>query len=134
PFPAAGRAAGAGVGGRRGKSGKAPPPGYRMEGRPAVVPRLRAVLSEVAGRVYLATRATPAERAAYDALRACEDLRLPPAAAAPAAPPAFPYEPFPPWEDDVQLAREVLPAWMGINFRPASQTTRNQYHLGAGQT
>jgi len=107
---------------------------YRMEVRLAVVLRLRGVLSEIAGRVYLASRATPAERAAYDALRACEDLRLPPAAGAPAAPPAVPFEPFPPWEDDVKLARAVLPAWMGINFRPASQKTRDTYHLAAGAT
>src|SRR5205823_2316816 len=107
---------------------------YRMEVRLAVVLRLRGVLSEIAGRVYLATRATPAERAAYDALRACEDLRLPPAAGAPAAPPAVPFEPFPPWEDDVKLARAVLPAWMGINFRPASQKTRDTHHLAAGAT
>jgi len=134
PFTRADRATDTRVRVLRDKSEKASPAAYRMEVRLAVVLRLRAVLSEVAGRVYLATRATPAERAAYDALRACEDLRLPPAAAAPAAPPAFPFEPFPPWEDDVQLAREVLPAWMGINFRPASQKTRNQYHLGEGAT
>src|SRR6266478_3883 len=107
---------------------------YRMEVRLAVVLRLRGVLSEIAGRVYLATRATPAERAAYDALRACEDLRLPPAAGASAAPPAIPFESFPPWEDDVRLARSVLPAWMGINFRPATQKTRDKYHLAVGAT
>src|SRR5207244_7428109 len=66
--------------------------------------------------------------------RACGALRLPPAAGAPAAPPAVPIEPFPPWEDDVQLARAVLPAWMGINFRPASQKTRDAHHLAAGAT
>ena len=108
--------------------------GYRMEVRLAVVLRLRAVLTEVAGRVYLATRATPAERAAYDALRACEDLRLPPAAGAPPATAGPAFEPFPPWEDDVKLAHEVLPAWMGINFRPASEKTRAKYKLADGAT
>ncbi len=107
---------------------------YRMEVRLAVVLRLRGVLSEIAGRVYLATRATPAERAAHDALRACEDLRLPPAAGVSEAAPAVPFEPFPPWEDDVKLAHAVLPAWMGINFRPASQKTRDAHHLAAGAT
>ena len=105
---------------------------YRMEVRLAVVLRLRAVLGEIAGRVYLATRATAAERAAYDALRACEDLRLPPAGGPPAAAPPVPFEPFPPWEEDVKLARAVLPAWMGINFRPATEKTRDRYHLGEG--
>ena len=118
--------------GNKGESASAA--AYRMEVRLAVVLRLRGVLSEIAGRVYLATRASPEERAAYDALRACEDLRLPPAAGAPAAPPAMPFEPFPPWEEDVKLARAVLPAWMGISFRPPSQKTRDRYHLAAGAT
>jgi thiol-disulfide isomerase/thioredoxin len=52
---------------------------YRMEIRLAVVLRLRSLLGHVAGRVYLRTRGSAAERAAYQALRACEDLALPPA-------------------------------------------------------
>ncbi len=108
--------------------------GYRMEVRLAVILRLRTVLTEVAGRVHLATRATPAERTAYESLRACEDLRLPPAAGAPAAAPAPAFEPFPPWEEDVKLAHQVLPAWMGINFRPASEKNRTEYGLAEGAT
>ena len=54
------------------------PAAYRMDVRLAALLRLRTVLTALAGRVYVATRATPAERAAYDALRACEDLRFTP--------------------------------------------------------
>ena len=118
----------------RDKSAKASPPAYRMEVRLAVVLRLRSVLTEIAGRVYLATRATPAERVAYDALRACEDLRLPPATGAAPPPPAAAPEPFPPWEEEAKLAREVLPTWMGINFRPADASTRARYQLAEGAT
>ncbi|HYR97335.1 MAG TPA: hypothetical protein VEM57_11390, partial [Candidatus Binatus sp.] len=78
---------------------------YRMEVRLAAVLRLRALLTSVAGRVWIATHATPAERAAYERLRACEDLSLgPPAVTSAAAPPP---EPFPAYDDDVKLAREV---------------------------
>src|SRR5207244_11740411 len=33
-----------------------------------------------------------------------------------------------------KLAREVLPAWMGINFRPAVASTRARYQLAEGAT
>ena len=103
---------------------------YRMEVRLAAVLRLRAVLTSIAGRVWLATHATPAERAAYERIRACEDLPLGPPAATATAPPA--PEPFPPYDDDVKLARDVLPAWMGINFRQANDKTRASRHLKDG--
>jgi thiol-disulfide isomerase/thioredoxin len=91
--------------------------------------RMRAILTTIAGRVYLATRAAPAERAAYDALLACEDLTLPlPAAATQVAA----VDPFPPFKEDVQRAQEALPAWMGIQFRDASPELRNKLNLSAG--
>src|SRR5207253_1239476 len=96
----------------RDKGEKASAASYRTEVRLAAVLRLRAVLTSVAGRVFVATRATPAERAAYEALRACEDVHF----GTPPAPAALPQvaEAFPPFEEDVVLAKEVLPAWMGI--------------------
>src|SRR5207244_6097076 len=51
---------------------------YRMEVRLAAALRLRAVLTSIAGRVHLATRGTAAERAAYEAIRACENLSFAP--------------------------------------------------------
>ena len=103
--------------------------GYRTEVRLAVVLRLRAMLTSIAGRVWIATRATPAERATYEALRECEDLRLgtTPSDAPPPGPDVFPR-----FEDDVELARAILPAWMGINFKQASDKLRKEHKLEAG--
>jgi thiol-disulfide isomerase/thioredoxin len=104
--------------------------GYRMEVRLAAVLRLRAELTSIAGRVWIAGHATPAERAAYERLRSCEDLPLgPPPATAAAAPDP---DPFPPFEEDVALAHKVLPAWMGINFRQANDKTRSAHGLNDG--
>jgi cytochrome c biogenesis protein CcmG/thiol:disulfide interchange protein DsbE len=104
---------------------------YRMEVRLGAVLRMRAVLTAIAGRVYLATRGTDAERTAYTALRACEDWSPIPEPLAPVEALA-PSVPFPPYEDDVRLAREVLPSWMGINFRQAKKKDRDQKKLAEG--
>src|SRR2546426_5481998 len=107
---------------------------YRMEVRLGVVLRMRAILTAVAGRVYLATRGTPEERAAYEALLRCEALALPAADTPLPASTATVAEPFPPYEDDVRLAAKVLPAWMGIRFKQAEVETREHHHLEAGAT
>jgi thiol-disulfide isomerase/thioredoxin len=104
---------------------------YRMEVRLGAVLRMRAILERVAGRTYLAARGTPAERAAYDALVACEEFSPGPTGGAPAAT-RTDAEPFPPFEDDVALARAVLPAWMGINFRAATAADRERLSLPGG--
>jgi thiol-disulfide isomerase/thioredoxin len=103
---------------------------YRMEVREAVMLRMRALLTTIAGRVYVAREGTPEERASYDALRACEDLRLPgplPTAALPPDP-----EPFPPYDEDVKLTSSLLPAWIGIQFRQATEESRRQHDLPEG--
>jgi thiol-disulfide isomerase/thioredoxin len=105
---------------------------YRMEVRLAAVLRLRAILTSVAGRVYLATRASPAERDAYQALHTCEELRIAPGPLTPAVMPAAADEPFPPFDDDVRLATTALPAWMGISFRQANDKRRSEARLQDG--
>ena len=107
---------------------------YRMEVRLGVVLRMRAILTAVAGRVYLATRGTPGERAAYEALLRCEDLGLGTGEGPLPLTTAAVVEPFPPYEDDVRLAAKVLPAWMGIRFKQAEAETRERHHLEAGAT
>jgi thiol-disulfide isomerase/thioredoxin len=97
---------------------------YRMEVRLAVLLRMRGILTGIAGRTYLATAGTPAERRAYDALRSCEDLRLAPTA--PPGPLLAAGDPFPPFEEDVRRAQEALPAWMGIQFREPTAAQRSQ--------
>src|SRR6185369_5912096 len=105
---------------------------YRMEVRLGVVLRMRALLDEVAGRVYLADEATPQERDTYAALRACEDVNFvaaPPEQSAAAMPPP---ERFPPLEDDRQMVQDVMPAWMGIQFRPIAESPHKNEKLPPG--
>ena len=103
---------------------------YRMEVRLGVVLRMRALLTDVAGDAYLATKATPAERASHQALRACEDLRLPvPPGDAPSVPAA---DPFPRFDDDLESARAVLPGWMGIRFRDPPKKLHDELKLADG--
>jgi thiol-disulfide isomerase/thioredoxin len=104
---------------------------YRMEVRQGVVLRMRALLLSVAGRVYLATRASPDERATYEALRSCETLELPPSPLPPGTE-LIRAEPFPPLADDVELAATVLPAWLGIQFRQAREALRSEHALADG--
>ena len=103
---------------------------YRMQVRLGVVLRMEAVLTSIAGRVYVANHATESERNAYAALVGCEALTLPGAGASP-IPPVVP-DPFPSYDEELELAREVLPGWMGIRFRQASATRRAEFGLEAG--
>jgi thiol-disulfide isomerase/thioredoxin len=91
---------------------------YRMEVRLGVVLRMQALLFQIAGREYLAEHGTAQERSTFASLRACEDVTFLAApefanAAAMAPPP-----PFPPLDEDRQVVQAVMPAWMGIQFRP----------------
>jgi thiol-disulfide isomerase/thioredoxin len=102
---------------------------YRMEVREAALLRMRALLLRIAGEVYLETRATPDQRAAFAALERCEDVALDVSSAA--APPP-PRDDFPSYEEDVRAARAVMPAWMGIQFRPLSEEQQRQQGLQPG--
>jgi thiol-disulfide isomerase/thioredoxin len=105
---------------------------YRMEVRLAVVLRMRTILTDVAGQVYLATRATPAERAAYDALRGCEDLTLNTGAPLPGRTTLAQRQPFPRFEEDLRVAEQILPGWMGIRFTPLARAKRVELGLAEG--
>ncbi|MFM8413086.1 MAG: PDZ domain-containing protein, partial [Alphaproteobacteria bacterium] len=97
---------------------------YRMEVREAALLRMRAGLLRVAGKVHLARHASPATRAAFDRLFACEDVALPLAGtAAPVATPV-PEPGLPPYAEDLAIAARVAPAWMGISFRPPTDAQR----------
>ncbi len=102
---------------------------YRMEVREAALERLRAQLIRLAGLRWLDTRADTSQKAAFLALFECEDLVLPlkETGALPPAP-----ENLASWDDDLDLARSVLPAWMGIQFEPAKIALRNKYNLTEG--
>jgi len=102
---------------------------YRMKVREAGLLRMRALLLRIAGERYLETRATPAERTAFDALERCEDLDLDVHANQPAP---VPTDAFPSYEDDLAQAQTVLPAWMGIQFRPVTPEERDKDKLPSG--
>src|SRR5262249_18880100 len=104
---------------------------YRMDVRAGVLLRMRAILVTIAGRTYLESHGSNEERQAYDALRRCEALALPPVPLPRAARPA-PGEPFPSLEDDLAIAARVTPAWMGIQFRQVAEEKRASGKLAAG--
>ncbi len=114
------------------KSETASAPTYRMDVRLAVVLRMRAILTDVAGRMYLATRGTPAERAAYESLRACEDLTIGSGAPLPGGTTLAERETFPRFEDDLRVAERVMPAWMGIRFKPLAPNQWSELGLREG--
>ncbi len=104
---------------------------YRMDVRDGVRLRLRTLLTTIAGRVYLARRGSAEERAAYEALRRCEAIAIPPVPLPPELQLARP-EPFPAFDDDLAVVTRVTPAWMGIQFRQASEAARSGASLGPG--
>jgi len=88
---------------------------YRMAVRLGVILRMRKILSSIAGRQYLTAHGTPEQRATYEALVHCEELRLPAIHTGTAE--VRETKPFPPFEQDIERAQAALPAWMGIQFR-----------------
>jgi thiol-disulfide isomerase/thioredoxin len=103
---------------------------YRMEVRLGAVLRMRTVLVTTAGREYLARHGTPEERRAYESFLECESLSLSVGRGGGAR--EAEMAPFPPLEDDLALAREVLPAWLGIRFRDAPEKVRAAQKLAPG--
>jgi thiol-disulfide isomerase/thioredoxin len=131
-FTAADRATSARLDVLRGRERAASAAAYRMEVRLGVVLRLRALLDQIAGRVYLAERGTAGERETYAALVGCEDVAFTAdptfvSAAAMDAPAAFP-----PLQDDREVMQRVMPAWMGIQFKPLTEQQRKKEGRTAG--
>ena len=96
--------------------------------------RLRAVLMRVAGEVLLDRDAGGAQRAG-EALAACEAFTLRPAASsssATAVSPPVPAASFPPLAEEERLLESVLPAYMGIDFRPLEPAQLTKLHLHKG--
>ncbi len=104
---------------------------YRAEVRVGAVLRLRAVLFRVAGAV-LAERSGGPQQAAARALADCEafSLRTVPPTLTAASLPSPPS--FPPLADDQQLLTGLLPAYMGIEFRPLDEAKRVELGVQKG--
>ena len=94
---------------------------YRIEVRLGTVLRMRSLLTNVAGRQYLAAHAPPPEREAYARLQACEDLALTDTPAVASAAQLEAPKPFPPLAEERRLVETVMPAWMGITYAPLNE-------------
>jgi thiol-disulfide isomerase/thioredoxin len=105
---------------------------FRTEVRGAAAARIATILTTIAGRAYLAKQGSAEERAAFEALRACEDLELPgaPAATFPPAPAA--RAPVPPLAEDRALDGELRPAWPGFAWREAHADQKKRDSLPEG--
>jgi thiol-disulfide isomerase/thioredoxin len=102
----------------RAKSEQANAAAYRAEVRLGAVLRMQTILTTIAGRTYVSGHAAPAERAVYEKLTACEALALGPAPTQTSAAALDAPEPFPKLADERALVDKVMPAWMGIEYRP----------------
>jgi thiol-disulfide isomerase/thioredoxin len=105
---------------------------YRIEVRLGTVLRMRSLLTSIAGREYIATRATPAEREAYESLQACEDLTFGDHPAVASAAELEAPKPFPPLADEQRVVEAVMPAWMGINYKPLTDAQHKRYGTQTG--
>jgi thiol-disulfide isomerase/thioredoxin len=88
---------------------------------------MEAILTSIAGRVYLAQRGTSAQRATYAKLTDCEALALGPPPTVRLAAALDSPEPFPTLADERSLVEKVMPAWMGIEYRPLSEAHRKKH-------
>lgn len=102
---------------------------YRMDVRRGAVLRIRALLTRIAGLVYLEREASL--RSEFEGLEACEALALAtgqdPTSRARALPP-----PFPPLLEESELLENVLPGWLGIEFSPLKLRHRERLDLERG--
>lgn len=104
---------------------------YRTEVRLGAVLRIRALLTSVAGRVFVERYAGSLERDGLEQLSRCEDFALPgdlSAVAASAGPPT----PFPPLAEDRHLIQSVMPSWLGIRYEPVRPERRRDLELPRG--
>jgi thiol-disulfide isomerase/thioredoxin len=105
----------------------------RTDTRVAGLLRMGAVLSSIAGRVYLGSQADPALLAAYRGMRACESFSLPglpaptSAGVAPRPPP-----PLPPLEELLRAAEALAPAWTGFETEVLSPARIDMERLPGG--
>ena len=88
---------------------------YRADVRLAAGLRIRALLTEVAGRHYMDRYASSEERDAYSRLEACEDLALVASDEAFARAPRRP-EPFPTLAQEQRQLEAIVPGWLGMSL------------------
>lgn len=120
---------------------------YRIDVRRAAAYRMRSVLIDIAGRELLESRVRSEDATAYDldaldALRRLEhceqhqpgELPAPMLAAADIGEKMRDdaIEPYPAFEEDKALVQGVVPSWMGIRFKPVSESIQEKYEVSRG--
>jgi len=114
------------------KTERAAAASYRAEVRLGVVLRMRTILTSIAGQIYVYQRADDEDRKPFERLVACEHVSLPNVPSADAAATLASPEPFPPLADEERLVESLMPAYMGIYFRPLSEGLRKRYRTARG--
>ncbi|MFQ5514936.1 MAG: PDZ domain-containing protein [Myxococcota bacterium] len=105
---------------------------YRMAVREAVVERMRTLLLRIAGLAYLERLAAAEEREEFDGLSSCEALHFEPqpgenSEGARSLPP-----PFPQLEEESLILLDVMPGWIGIQFKPIDEKRRRELGVARG--
>jgi len=103
---------------------------YRVEVREAVVLRMRSILISIAGRQYLSEAGSDSEKAAYSAMAETERFTL--GIPERGLRQAVDVEPFPRFDEEIELASASLPGWMGIQFRQVAPERREELQLEEG--
>lgn len=103
---------------------------YRMEVRLAAMLRMRMILANIAGRTFVETQGTPAQKQALLKLTECEQFTL-------ALPPTDNSKEkeaptLPAYQDDLAQAEAVFPAWLGIEFQPPAEKLAVRLKLPTG--
>jgi thiol-disulfide isomerase/thioredoxin len=103
---------------------------YRAEVREAVVLRMRTLLVRVAGRQFLARDGSDAQRQAWNELVESETYNLMPGLRTEDV--LAHVEPFPGFDEELEIAQRSLPGWVGIRFRTLSPERRKKFGLDVG--
>lgn len=105
---------------------------YRVDVRQGVVLRIRALLTETAGRLFMARYASSEERGALARLESCEDLVVGEGPGPTIAREFEAEEPFPTLAEERRLVEASTPAWLGIRYGQPGRAIRERYSLSTG--
>jgi hypothetical protein len=107
---------------------------FRTQVRISALVRVGAILTSIAGRVYLGAHGDKGLLDAYRAMRDCEELTLAglgaPAGTKPLDEP--PVEPLPQLADELRALAQMVPAWTGLETRPPSAQRAARQKLPPG--
>lgn len=105
---------------------------YRVDVRLGVVLRIRALLTETAGRLFMARYASEDERGALARLDTCEDLIMGEGPGRANAREFEAGEPYPTLAEERRIVEASMPAWLGIRYDRPGRALRERYSLSTG--